>query len=229
MCHSPSTSLCSASRGAFWHGLCATLLRTALLCTLWNNQCVLFTLWSTTTSRVISSCATLPSSSSRRLSFHHVRISPVPNSLRSHHCAHFLTCCGVVHDLPLCCRCKALTVQLCSLLPSHLKGDDLVRNVLKKCARSQVQESNYIVSSLPQCCLFFVALHRLYISLDAHNANLASSPNPAEILIDDLCHWTSSPGACLVLQTLFAYFQSYYMGKLEDEVWCCAFLQLLGS
>lgn len=62
---------------------------------------------------------------------------------------------------------------------------------------------------------------QLYILSKGDNANLVYPPNPAEILIDDLCHWTSSPGAHLGLHNTpapFAYSHSYYMGKLHDEM-----------
>ena len=60
-------------------------------------------------------------------------------------------------------------------------------------------EFRLITHHHPQRCLFFVVMYPtwLYILSERDNANLVYSPNPAAILIDDLCHWTSSPGASL--------------------------------
>lgn len=93
--------------------------------------------------------------------------------------------------------------------------------------RARAETHHY---SRPQRCLLFVVMYpmRLCILSERDNANLVYPPNPAEILIDDLCHWTSSPGAYLGLHP-FAYSHSYCMGKLHNEVRCCAFLQLLGD
>lgn len=89
---------------------------------------------------------------------------------------------------------------LLSLLKDHetacflsQRSDESVFLSVDDSAGNEFQRSTKKVFAL--CC---DAPHAaLYELAEWDKTNLVYSPSPAEILIDDLCHWTSSPGAYL--------------------------------